>query len=140
MKFDVSQSPSLFELARERTGEFFHYERGDRVVTAIHEGHPIAQALYSVVDPGVKCELSLWAYPGNGFILGRRFLRQVFEIPFTQWHCKRVTAITHLSNSCVTDQLIRLGFAVEAPLADWYADGDGLMFCMLRRDCRWLPS
>lgn len=140
MKFDVSQSPSLFELARENTGAFFHYERGDRVITAIHEGHPIGQALYSVVDAGVKCELSMWAEPGKASILGRRFLRQVFEIPFVQWRCKRVTAITRLSNSCVTDQLIRLGFSVEAPLVDWFDDGDGLMFCMLRRDCRWLSS
>lgn len=140
MKVDVSQSPALFELARARTGAFFHYERGDRVITAIHDGEPIAQALYSVVDPGVKCELSMWAARGRGAALGRRWLAQVFEIPFVQWRCRRVTAITRLSNQCVSDQLMRLGFAVEAPLTDWYPDEDGLMFCMLRRQCRWLPS
>lgn len=145
MKVDLSQSPTMFELAREKMDAFFAYERGDRVITAVVDGSPIAQALYTYVDVGVKCELSGWVEPGKGDLIGRPWLRAMFEIPFIQWRCHRLTAVTKLSKPHVADQLMRLGFAVEAPLISWYAGQapddepeDGLMFCMLRRNCRWI--
>jgi RimJ/RimL family protein N-acetyltransferase len=68
----------------------------------------------------------------------RRTLREIFRYPFVQLGCKRVNAITPLSNTKALKMNERLGLKVECKLKDAVPDGDAALVGLHINDCRWL--
>lgn len=68
----------------------------------------------------------------------RRTLRHIFNYPFIQLECNRVTAHTDPAVPAVCNFLQRIGFVKEGLIREGSADGDVLLLGMLRRECRWI--
>jgi RimJ/RimL family protein N-acetyltransferase len=132
-----SQSPALFLHANEKLGGHFRHEQGDKVLTAMSARGIHGQAVFTDIAPGVKAEVSIWFDRAHA-AGGRTFLRNVFHVVFTEWRCKRLTAVTRESNVDAQRALAKLGFQFEAPLDAWYGDEAGWIFRMLPAECRWL--
>jgi RimJ/RimL family protein N-acetyltransferase len=67
------------------------------------------------------------------------FLRHIFEYPFAQLDCGRVTALVARSNTRLRKLLLHTGFTEEGVLREALPTGDALIaYGMLRRECRWI--
>lgn len=68
----------------------------------------------------------------------RGVLRALFDYPFNQLGCARVTAVTTKRNKAARKLLGRLGFVLEGVLRNGY-DGrrHALVYGLLRDDCEW---
>lgn len=137
MRIDVSQSPALFRYASDKLGGHYAHEFGHRIITAIGDHGIVAQAVFTSIRHGCKCELTLWAEPEHG-LAGRQFLRQVCKSAFIDMQCKRMHAITAWNNRRAQAVLQKMGFVVEAHLERWFPDDHGLMFKLMLPHCRWL--
>lgn len=137
MKVCNSQSTALFELASDKLGNFYRHERGDRVLTATSHGRISGQCVYSAINLGVKAEISVWFDTARG-LAGRSFIQAMFTVPFVEWKCLRLTAITRASNLRAQQALLDLGFTFDAPLRAWFGNESGWCFGMLPGECRWI--
>lgn len=70
--------------------------------------------------------------------VSREFLFAIFDYPFNQLGCKRVTGLVSTSNTHAQRVNEKLGWKRETVLKDYFLDGDGIIYCMRREDCRWL--
>jgi hypothetical protein len=70
--------------------------------------------------------------------LSRKVYRDLFAYPFLQCGFRRLSAVVKVSNSRSLDCTRRLGFSVEGLLRNWYPDCDGILFSMLKEECKWL--
>jgi RimJ/RimL family protein N-acetyltransferase len=139
LKILNSQSTALFELASEKLDSFYRHEHGDRVLTAYGSDRILGQAIYSGIAVGVKAEIGIWFDSRRG-LSGRTFLHAAFAVPFVEWHCKRLTAVTRESNVKAQRALVAMGFLFEAPLEAWFGNEPGWMYRLLRAECRWLKE
>lgn len=134
------QRPEWFALAGGLLGQDYRHDLGHKVITAVGaDGKPTAFAVLTDVVPGMRAEVTVWAKRSRG-LAGRAFLQAVFGTVFTQWRCRRLTAIVRKDNVPSVRAVVALGFHFETPLKAWFGDADGLCFYMLPADCRWLPS
>jgi len=140
---DASQSPALFALASERLGGHYRHDWNHKVLTLIGERGIVSQAVFTGISPGVKAELTMWSDPARG-LGGRHFIRTIFAVVFGyadgQWGCDRLHAVTRKSNVVAQKALLDLGFVFESSHEAWFRSEEGLMFRMLRRECRWLRA
>lgn len=67
--------------------------------------------------------------------LRRDFIRRVFAFVFDELGCTRCTCRVAESNAW-HEELPRLGFVLEGRLRESFADGDMLIYGMLKRECR----
>lgn len=74
-----------------------------------------------------------WALPGT--------VRALFEYPFHQLGCERISAWTGKKNRKARKALEDLGFVLEGVCKRGY-DGveDACMYGLLKQDCRWLKG
>ncbi|WP_047236945.1 hypothetical protein [Chromobacterium subtsugae] len=70
--------------------------------------------------------------------LNREFYRHIFGYPFNQLGVRRLTGLVGASNMRARRLDERLGFRQEASLADYFPDGDAIVYIMRREDCRFL--
>lgn len=72
-----------------------------------------------------------WARPAT--------LRALFDYPFNQLGCVRVTAVTGRKNKRARNMLEHVGFRLEG-VARKALDGinDGYVYGLLKEDCRWI--
>lgn len=75
---------------------------------------------------------------GIGNWLSRHMLSVTFDYVFNQLNCLRVTGVVSASNDAARRFDEKLGFVKEAILRDAAPDGDLIIYCMRREDCRWL--
>ncbi len=74
-----------------------------------------------------------WATP--------QVVRGILRYPFMQLGCKRLTALTEVTNQPTRAFLCRLGFREEGRHPDAFMSGDGLSYGLLRKDAaRWLAE
>jgi hypothetical protein len=139
MWIDPSQSPALFKLASEKLGGHYCHEWNHRLLTVMSRSGVLAQAVFTGITPGVKCELSMWAEADHG-LAGRRFARQICKSAFVDLGCKRMHAVTRESNTHTQVVLQKMGFVAEARLEAWFGHEHGLMFKMMLPNCRWLSQ
>jgi ribosomal protein S18 acetylase RimI-like enzyme len=103
-----------------------------------HKGQIVAAAVYtSFCHPDIHVTFVTssprWASPGA--------VRTIIRYPFLQLHCKRVTAITAVSNAAARAFLQRLGFKSEGLHPDALPEGDAVSYGLLLRDAeRWLRA
>lgn len=68
-------------------------------------------------------------------------IRGILRYPFVQLECKRVTAITEVTNQPARAFLCRLGFKQEGHHPDWFSSGDGVSYGLLAKDAaRWIAE
>lgn len=76
---------------------------------------------------------------GTGkFWLNREFLFAVFDYPFNQIGCRRVTGLVPADNFAAKRFDEHLGFVQEGCMRKGTASGDLLVYGMLKEECRWL--
>jgi len=69
------------------------------------------------------------------------FLHHIFNYPFGQLNCGRVTAFIARSNTRLRKLVLHLGFTEEGQLRESLPTGDDLIaYGMLRRECRWIGA
>jgi len=68
----------------------------------------------------------------------REFYAHIFGYVFNQLKCKRATGIVCSNNARAIRVNEKLGWRREAVLADYFPDGDAIVFIMRREDCRFL--
>ena len=70
--------------------------------------------------------------------VSREWLFAIFDYPFNQLGVKRVTGLVSTANVKAQRVNEHLGWKRETTLADYFPDGDGIVYIMRREDCRWL--
>lgn len=69
----------------------------------------------------------------------KSFVRAVFQYPFVQLQCNRITGWVEVSNTKARQLNEHLGFKQEAVLKGAAQDGgDVIIYCMTKGDCRFL--
>lgn len=69
----------------------------------------------------------------------KKILRRLFAYPFVQLNLRRMTTITTADNIAARSLDERLGFRREGTLRKAFpGDIDGIVYGMLREECRWL--
>ena len=63
---------------------------------------------------------------------------QLCNTKINQLKCKRVTGIVSTANVRAQRTNEKLGWKRETTLSDYFPDGDGIVYCMRRDECRWL--
>lgn len=99
-------------------------------------GALIAGVLYEEYN-GANISMHVAALP-KAHWMTRKYLHVLFDYPFTQLKCKRVTAIVAESNKTCLKVMLHLGFQIEAILKDANPDGNLLVLVMFKADCRWI--
>ena len=70
----------------------------------------------------------------------REYLWTIFDYPFTQLGCRRITVAVGEGNSASRRFVQHLGFTQEATLDSAHPTGDLLLFSMFKERCRWLQQ
>lgn len=68
----------------------------------------------------------------------KSFLFAVFDYPFNQLGCDRVTAFVASKNSRSRHFCERIGFLKEGTLREAHHGDDLIAYGMLKRECRWI--
>lgn len=118
-----------------KTGGHWTKNRGT-AVGRLKDGQLIGGVLYEdYTKANVVCHIAGdegWATKG--------FLRLIFDYPFNQLGVKRITAPVHSDNVKSILLMHRLGFTLEATLAQAIPDGDLLIYRMFRSECRFIED
>lgn len=106
-------------------------------VAGLDAGGIVWVAAYSHFS-SAACELTI-ATDGSKRWASRRALRLIFGIPFMQWKMRRVSGLVRANNSEAIDMAERLGGTLEGRARCAFdGDIDGLIYGMLREECRWV--
>jgi RimJ/RimL family protein N-acetyltransferase len=84
-----------------------------------------------------ECNAALHVAGEPGWI-NRTFLRFLFHYLFVQLGLVRVTGMVAASNAVALEFDRRIGFKDEFVMKDGAPDGDLIVLCMRREDCRWI--
>ena len=118
----------------KRTNEFGRFGTTTGIGWALG-GQLVAGVAYADWNgPNVVCHI---AAEGRHW-LTRAYLWTIFDYPFRQLKCNRITVCVGEGNAASRRFVQHLGFALEATLKGAHPSGDLLVFCMLKSTCRWL--
>lgn len=106
-----------------------------RVLGVLDEGLPLAVVAYSRTTE-FHCEVSIASVSPR--FCTRPVLHHMFWIPFVQWGYVRIHSVVSLDRPKAVTFNRKLGFFQEALLKNFFGPQDGIMFRMLRQDCKWL--
>jgi len=68
----------------------------------------------------------------------RSILKALFNYPFNQLGCSRVTTIVDINNTHTIIFLEKVGFIKEGIMRDANPDGDAVILGLLKTECRWI--
>lgn len=85
--------------------------------------------------PNIVCHI---ASDGSKRWATREYLWTIFDYPFTQLGCKRITVEVGGGNDASNRFVRHLGFTLEATLDSAHPSGDLLVYRMWRHECRFL--
>jgi RimJ/RimL family protein N-acetyltransferase len=120
-----------------RTGQLMEGWENASIIARVSGLLPVAVIIYNhyhkpdiwmhvAAEPG-----RIWCTPD--------FLKSIFEYPFGQLACGRVTGLVARSNTRLRKLLLHVGFTEEGTLRESLPTGDDLIaYGMLRRECRWI--
>jgi len=86
---------------------------------------------------GANVNMHVAAIPGKRWMT-REFLYFVFSYPFNQLGVRRITGLVAEDNAAARKFDEHIGFTLEARLKDAAVNGDLLVYCMFKHQCRWL--
>lgn len=143
MRVDARQLAGYFEFANRALGGVeFRRDPGAKVIAQLTDAGAIAAVVVYTRFSSGNCEMSV-ASDGSRRWLNRSFLYWAFAVPFFQYQRRRVMAVADTRDEAVVAFDRAVGFVEEGRLRRWFlhADGtesDGILFGMLRDECRWL--
>lgn len=120
----------------EKTGGTWTPGGGTTIGLFDEEQGLLAGVLYENFN-GVNIFAHIAAVEGKKWIT-REFLWFMFHYPFEQLGCRRITGLVAETNQTARQFDEHLGFRLEAVLRDAHEEGDLLVYCMRRSECRWL--
>ena len=123
----------VVEWVAKRTNEFgsfgtdigIGWERGGALVAGV------AYANWNGVN--VECHI---ASEGTHW-LTREFLWTIFDYPYNQLNCRRITVCVGQGNTASRRFVEHLGFTLEAPLKGAHPSGDLLIYVLWKESCKW---
>lgn len=101
----------------------------------IRSGVFVAGCVYHRWSDGDVC-VNIAAWERNW--LNREYLFAIFDYPFNQAGCRRITALVDSNNFKSKRFVQSLGFREEGRLRKGTKTGDLLVFGMLKEECKWL--
>jgi len=119
----------------EKTGG--QYLPGNTGIALEKNGALVAGIMY---DAYTGASIAMHSRCDDPKAITREFYRMIFDYPFNQLQVKRVTGIVPSTNTHALSIDQKLGFKYETTLADYFPDGDAVIFIMRRDDCRWIRS
>ncbi len=115
-------------------------EKDYEAIGVLKNGNLIGGVIYShyfELAPG-EHDIRLTASGEPGW-LTKASLRAIFDYPFNQIHCIRVSALCAKANTTSRDLVERLGFVAEGKIRASFGSGrDGILYGILRHECRWI--
>ena len=117
----------------EKTGGTWCYGRGSGL-GKIKDGRLVAGVLYEDYN-GANVVCHIRGEPGWA---DRRFLGIIFDYPFNQLNVKRITVPVNSTNKESIKLVRHMGFTLESGLAQATPDGDLLLFCLFKKDCKYI--
>ena len=117
----------------EKTGGTWCYGRGSGL-GKIKNGKLVAGVLYEDYN-GANVVCHIRGEPGWA---DRRFLGIIFDYPFNQLNVKRITVPVNSTNKESIKLVRHMGFTLESGLAQATPDGDLLLFCLFKKDCKYI--
>lgn len=131
-----NQKDRIARWAAERIGGSPRFERFSAIGLE-DGGQLVAAVIYdSWFHPGICGHI---ASDGTRRWANRAFLRAIFDYPFNQLGCARITAPIAEGNQAAIHFVEKLGFVLEGRLRCAMPDGaDRLIFGILKEDCKWL--
>lgn len=129
------QNPAWLEFANKVLGVGFDVAQAVWI-THLVDDKPVAVAVYNRFS-AYNCEMSI-ATDGGRRWASRAFLRSCYLYPFVQLGLKRVSAVVEEKNTKSLTLCRKLGHAEEARLMAWFGEQDGILFRMMKEDCKWL--
>lgn len=87
--------------------------------------------------PNVVCHI---ASDGTRRWLTREYLWTIFDYPFRQLKCKRITVCVGEGNSNSRRFVEHLGFELETTLRAAHPTGDLLVLAMFKEQCKWISA
>jgi len=125
----------VIDWVAKRTNEFGRFGGG----TAIgwqRNGEIVAGVVYCEWNgPNVVCHI---ASDGSRKWLTKKYLYTIFDYPYNQLNCGRITVCIGEGNLASRNFVEHLGFTVEARLSSAHPTGDLLVMRLFKRDCRWI--
>lgn len=107
-------------------------------IGVVLRGELIAGVVYNNYRPP---NIEMTVYSTNPRWATKGHLRGLFQYPFRQLGCKRISAHTEAMNQPVRAFLCRLGFHEEGFHPDFYPSGDAVSFGLLLSQAgRWLAE
>ena len=109
-----------------------------RTIAVFRKGEIVAAVIYSEykhpdIHVSIVTTTPAWCT--------KRALRHILRYPFIQLGCKRITAVTEVTNHPAREFLCRLGFRQEGIHPDARPGGDAVTYGLLARDAaRWLAE
>lgn len=75
-----------------------------------------------------------------GAVMPKEFLWAIFYYPFVQLDCEKIVALIAENNRKSQTLVEKMGFVREAVVADYYPEGDLLIYSMTKSQCRFLEN
>jgi L-amino acid N-acyltransferase YncA len=98
---------------------------GDLVAGVMYEGFTGASVTATIaIDKGV--------------IVGKEFMRVIFQYPFEQLKVRKLFAFIAEANKPSIAFVKRVGFVEEGRIKEYYESGDALIFACTPESCAWL--
>lgn len=118
-----------------KTGGHWCKGRGT-AIGRLKDGELVAGVLYEdCTGANVVCHIA-----GDDGWATKGFLGLIFDFPFNQLNVKRITAPVAANNTKSRLLMDRLGFILEATLAQAIPDSDLLIYRMFKSECRFLKD
>lgn len=106
-----------------------------RAIGWMRNGELVAGIMY---DSFTGASIAMHSRVDNPHKVSREWLWAIFDYPFNQLGCKRVTGLVSSANVRAQETNEHLGWKRETVLKDYFLDGDGIVYVMRAEDCRWL--
>jgi L-amino acid N-acyltransferase YncA len=135
VKLDWSQNPEHLKHFESILGVEFRSSPTYWASVLTNEGQLVGGMIYTNFTP-FNCELS--AVLDDPRCCSLNVLRELFSYPFYQLNLRRVTAVVRESNEKSSKVCQRQGFRLEGVHLHWFGEDHGLIWGMLKEDCKWL--
>lgn len=103
-------------------------------IGVVRNGVIVAAALFSNYQPPT---IEITFVTSTPRWASRTAIKGIFEYPYVQLGCKRITAVTEACNKDARQFLERLGFKIEGRHPDAFPSGEGISYGLLRKDAEW---
>lgn len=134
---------AVVDWVAKRTNEYGSFTGAQGSNTAqglgwVRNGQIVAGVVYAEWNgPNVVCHI---ASDGSRRWLTREFLWTIFDYPFNQLECRRITVCVGEGNSNSRRFVEHLGFELETTLRAAHPTGDLLVYSMFSESCKWISA